>query len=289
MKSRFFTYGISILAFASGLSAYSADFSLGCSDIRGSTENCSLTVAIRGEIKRGDFDRFKQFLLQDNALGAYSNHVFLNSLGGDVSEAMRFADFFDKSSAKTIVGPYSKCYSACVLMFAGAAGRTLAPAGELGVHRIVLNSEDFAYAREKAVVLQASEDAYSYLTRQGIPQDIVSKMRETPASEIFVFDFFDVRHRYSSLDNPIYADIVDKRCGKMPSEGKVSPAEAKLDTEQLKRLRGWVICREQLRVNNQREFFRSELAELFRNGKSIAFPNGSLAKAQQAFVKAFAE
>ena len=224
--------------------------------------------------------------MEDDALRGYTNHVWLNSPGGDVVEAMRFAELFDKSSAAVNVGPYSKCYSACVFMFAGAASRTVFPMGELGVHRLVLKSEEVAYAREKAVVVQASEDVYTFLIRQGMPQDIVVKMRETPASEMFVFDFFDLRRR-RSLDNPVYVDIVEKRCGKIPPEGRLSPAEGALDDKRLAPLRTWVSCRFAVREANMQDFFRIELERLLQNGKSIVFTGGSGNSAKRVFAEAF--
>jgi hypothetical protein len=283
MRSRLLVPVVAALLLLSGTPARSAEFSV----VRGGKEYGGLGVAIRGEINRGDFDRFKQFLLRDDALKGYANQVWLNSPGGDVVEAMRFADLFDKSSATAYVGPYSKCYSACVFMFAGAASRTIFPLGELGVHRLILKSDEVAYAREKAVVLQASEEAYAYLIRQGIPQDIVTKMRETPASEMFVVDFLDVRRR--SLDNPAYVDIVEKRCGRMPPEGSLSPTDTALDGEKLASLRKWVDCRGQLRDSNLREFFRMELTELLRTGRSSVFPSGSSSQARRAFAVAFVE
>jgi hypothetical protein len=245
-----------------------------------------LGISIRGQINQGDFDRFKLFLLEDDALKGYANHVWLNSPGGDVVEAMRFAELFDKSSASVNVGPYSKCYSACVFMFAGGNSRTVFPLGELGVHRLVLKSEDVAYAREKTIVVQASEDVYTFLIRQGMPQDVVAKMRDTPASEIFVFDFFDLRGR-RSLDNPVYVDIVEKRCGKMPPEGRLSPAERAQDGQRLAPLRAWVNCRSELREANMREFFRVELESLLRSGMSNVFPGGSGSRAKRAVSEAF--
>lgn len=284
MRSRLLVPVAAALVLLSGTLARGADFSV----VQGGKDYGGLGVAIRGEIVRGDFDRFKQFLLEGNALKGYANQIWLNSLGGDVVEAMRFADLFDRSGATAYVGPYSKCYSSCVFMFAGAASRTLFPLGELGVHRLVLKSDEIEYAREKAVVIQASEDAYAYLLRQGIPQDIVTKMRETPASEIFVIDFFDARQR-RSLDNPAFLDIVEKRCGRMPPEGSLSPADGSLSEEELSTLRKWVVCRGQLRDSNLKEFFRFELAEFLRSGKSIVFPVGSGENAKRAFSEAFAE
>jgi hypothetical protein len=200
---------------------------------------------------------------------------------------MRFADLFDRSSATVNVGPYSKCYSACVLMFAGAASRSLSPAGELGVHRLVFKSSAIAYGRDKSVLIQASEDAYAYLLRQGIPQDIVTKMRETPASEMFIIDFFDMRKR-PSLDNPAFVDIVEKLCGKMPSEEHL-PRGLSLDSKLLDPLRKWVSCRRQVQSSSLRDFFRLELGDLLRTGKSYVFPSGSNTIARRAFNDAFGQ
>lgn len=257
---------------------------------QGSKEYPGRSITIRGEINQGDFERFRQFLLTENALEAYSNGIWLNSPGGDVAEAMSFADLFDRSSAPVKVGPYSKCYSSCVLMFAGGARRTLFPAGELGVHRLVFRSSEIVYGREKSVLIQASEDAYAYLLRQGIPQDIVTKMRETPASEMFIIDFFDMRKR-PTLDNPAFVDTVEKVCGKMPPEGKLSPSEVPLplDGERLAPLRKWVACQNQVQSSSLRDFFRLELRDLLRTGKSYVFPTGSNSTARRAFNDAFGQ
>ena len=284
MFSRFFISALAVFVLVAALPVNSAEFSV----VRGGRTFFGLGISIRGEIKRGDFDRFRLFLLEDDALKGYASHVWLNSPGGDVIEAMRFADLLDKSGATAYVGPDSKCYSACVFIFAGAASRSIFPQGELGVHRITLKSDEVAYAREKSVVVQASEEAYAYLVRQGIPQEVVTKMRETPASELFVFDFFEAR-RFRSLDNPAFVDIVEKRCGKMPADGKLSPAEAALDGDRIEILRKWVVCRSQLQTLNLKKYFQIELTNLLQRGNSSVYPTDSAARAKRAFDGAFAE
>lgn len=50
---------------------------------------------IEVEIKVSDFERFQAFLLQPGNLSAYANYVWLDSRGGDLPEAMKFANLLD--------------------------------------------------------------------------------------------------------------------------------------------------------------------------------------------------
>ena len=139
-----------------------------------------VSVLIQGRIDAGDFDKFKDFLVQPGHLKAYANYVWLDSIGGDLNEAMKFANLFEKSSASVVVGPDGKCYSACFMMFAGAADRWLYTFGELGVHRVSVSSPQADRAQRRDIERKVSEDLRRYLTIQGIPATLIDQMMDTP-------------------------------------------------------------------------------------------------------------
>ena len=244
------------------------------------------SVSIRGEIRRGDFDRFKEFLLVKNNLKAYTNFVWLNSPGGDVAEAMKFAALFDRSSASVIVGPYSKCYSACFAMYAGGVNRILFPLGELGVHRVALSALEVDLNKGKALVLPVALDIYSYLIQQGIPRPIVDKMMETPATDMFKIDMELLeRHGwYGAMSNqPTFFDTTEKACGRNPDP---SPSKSQIgetrDDRTKKKVIAWVDCKAVLQNKNTISFIESEF-ELAKQGKnSVIFPVGKLNQIRQA-------
>lgn len=55
-----------------------------------------VSVLIEGHIKLDDFDKFKNFLRKPGHLKAYANYVWLDSVGGDLNEVLRFANLFEK-------------------------------------------------------------------------------------------------------------------------------------------------------------------------------------------------
>lgn len=246
-----------------------------------------VSISIRGEIKGGDFDRFKHFLLLPGNLKAYTNYVWLNSPGGDVVEAMKFATLFEKSGASVIVGPDSKCYSACFIMFSGGIDRSLYPFGELGVHRISLSNLEIDIARGKDLVLPVSNDVYGYLLMQGIPRAILDKMMETPASAMYRLDSELLKRNgwYRAISTQaIFFDTVEKACGKLPDPfPEKSVLEQPRDERTMQLMRAWTQCKIDLQTKNTRHFVASELLQLGAGKTSLLFPKGKLKEATVAF------
>ena len=66
-------------AFAFDKPAAAAEFSRQEADQFG-----PVSIVLKGQIKPGDFDRFKDFLLLPGNLKAYTNYVWLDSIGGNL-------------------------------------------------------------------------------------------------------------------------------------------------------------------------------------------------------------
>ncbi len=154
-----------------------------------------VSIGIWGEIKDGDFERFRDFLLRPGNLKAYSNYIWLDSQGGNVIEAMKFANLFEKSSASVVVGSESRCYSACFLLFAGGVDRVLYPFAELGVHRLSANGPGLSEAARSGLLQNIGNQVYGYLLTQGMPQPVLDEMRDTPASSLFIIDRLMLQRR----------------------------------------------------------------------------------------------
>lgn len=250
------------------------------------------SISIRGEIRLGDFDRFKEFLLVNTNLKAYTNRIWLNSPGGSVSEAMKFAVLFDKSSASVFVGPGSKCYSACFTMYAGGVNRTLSPFGELGVHRVSLSELETDLGKGKALVAPVAQDVYNYFLSQGIPRAIVDKMMETPATDIFKIDMqMLIRSGWyrAMSDQPTFFDTVEKACGRFPDAYPTkSILEQSRDEQTEQYLKKWVDCKISLQTKNTYAFLKSEYELLKQRRNSRIFPMGKLQEAHQALSILFA-
>jgi hypothetical protein len=174
-------------------------------------------VSISGPIERGDYQRLTRFILGSAHRNAFLSSIYLNSPGGDVQEAMKIANLLDKSFAMTFVDENSVCASACVLIWAGGATRSLQ--GKLGVHRISLSSASVDVDRQDRVVHPASLSVESFLRRAGIPRRIIDKMNETSSSDVFMIDtrWLIEEDLIDAVSyRPAFIDIAARQCGPDP-------------------------------------------------------------------------
>ena len=234
-----------------------------------------VSVLIKGRIEAGDFDKFKNFLLLPRHLKAYANYVWLDSIGGDLSEAMKFANLFEKSSASVVVGPDGKCYSACFMMFAAAADRWLYTFGELGVHRITVNSPQADRAQRKEIAIGVSNDLRQYLAVRGIPATLIDKMMDTPAFDMTIIDTLMLKRmgwlRYLA-SRPSFLVAVEKACGPQPDIETAKPAKPSV----------WEACKIDYQTKSTKRFAAAELALLDAGQPSLLFAPGTLAEAKRA-------
>ena len=242
-----------------------------------------VSVLVKGQIQAGDFDKFRAFLLLPGHLKAFANYVWLDSVGGNLAEAMKFASLFEKSSASVVVGPDAKCYSACFMMFASGVDRWLYAFAELGVHQVTVNfPADAALldASAKNSMTQAvTKNAGTYLASQGIPQTLVSKMQETPAKEMFIINTLMIKRegwqRIMALQ-PKFLEAVEQVCGPQPIEQTRPPAPAQS---------AWNACKISFQTQSTKRFAVSELEAVQAGQPSLLFLPGKLLESQKAVSK----
>jgi hypothetical protein len=152
------------------------DVNRGPNTCDGDRGTCGLVLEIRGQIDASTFNKFKR-LVDDTRRRAesqkwyiYPPWVNLNSPGGSVAAAMAIGRILRSEQAHAIVDDNAVCYSACVLVLAGATGRVMG--GKIGIHRPYLE------VPQQQVTPESVRDLY-----QKLLQDIRSYFREMNVSE----------------------------------------------------------------------------------------------------------
>jgi hypothetical protein len=243
-----------------------------------------VAIGIWGEIKEGDFERFRTFLLQPGNLKAYSNYIWLDSQGGNVIEAMKFANLFERSAASVVVGSESRCYSACFLLFAGGSDRVLYPFAELGVHQMAANAPGISAATRTGLLEAVSSKVYGYLLAQGMPQAVLDEMRDTPASSMFIIDRLMLKRKgwnRTMLMQPAFLDLVEKACGSHPEPDK-SLFEQQRDETARERMKPWTACKLDLQAQHTRRFVEAELSLVEAGKPALLFAADKAKEARTA-------
>ncbi len=229
------------------------------------------SLRISGQIRKGDFDRFQRFLVSSKALNAFRKRVILDSTGGDVGEALKLATLIERSYATVMV--YGKCYSACFILYAAGADRSLFMGSVLGLHRVSLSAAESDIGKAKNLVAPASDVVSNYLQKQGIPRSIIDKMNETSASDIVLLDKDDiVKAGFSKIMkyNSTYIDVVEKSCGRYPYDSFGS-----IPADDLMRGKVWIDCEFDIQVKNKDAFILAEIDRLKKGQATVLFPKGS--------------
>lgn len=86
-------------------------------------------IDIKGEIARGDADRFYEL-----ARTAPKAMVFLHSPGGLVDEGLSIGAEIAQRGFTTVAGPDSECHSVCALIWVSGATRIMDRSANIGVH-----------------------------------------------------------------------------------------------------------------------------------------------------------
>ena len=254
-----------------------AEFSLS----QGDTDADSLQIS--GEIKRGDYARFQQFLTQPGNFWGLGNYVLLSSKGGDVDEALKFANLFETASIRVMVSDY--CYSSCFIMYMAGVDRGLIGPGELGVHRMALSKSDRDIGRARSLISPKASSVRDYLAYLGTPSKILDKMNETPASGLYRMDTFSLKDAGLLAVmgyQPIFLDVVEQACGRNPDPypGEFIRTRPRSD-EVMNSIRIWAKCMRKVRLDNFSIFLRKEYKLLVSGKPSIAFPPNSVAEVER--------
>lgn len=100
---------------------------------------------------------------------------YLDSNGGSVDTAMKIGRLIRRSSGAAFVTENSKCLSACVLILAGAARRSVE--GKVGIHRLYeRNGTETSPVAQKEKYNLLGKKVKSFLNEMNIPEKLYDDM-----------------------------------------------------------------------------------------------------------------
>ncbi len=154
------------------------------------------TLYLTGEIRQGDAERLASLMPQLEAV----KHLMINSLGGDLAEAMRLAELVKNAHIDVRVGQGGYCVSACFFVFLEGYYRsatsanddgTLMPqakrerrAGVVGIHRPYLKPKNGDIASPKKQE-ELMHQVRAYLVSKSVAQHLIDEMMARPSNEIY--------------------------------------------------------------------------------------------------------
>lgn len=203
--------------------ALSADFSdNSCKSVDGST----CVISMRGIIKSGDYERYRQSLYSIYVRQALkqipdkSSTVFLSldSLGGDLSEAIKIAESLINDNVVTNVEPNASCVSSCVIILAGGVARIVD--GNVGIHRPFLN--DSSSPQDANLTFdQTKSRAKALFEKSGVTPSLWDAMMAIPPSNVRYLTPEEVVSYGLKGNNPAHFDYLDSVRAKKLGVNKV--------------------------------------------------------------------
>ena len=145
-------------------------------------------LLLKGEIVPGDYDRLIDIVKKSPERFYASTGLILASPGGDISEALKIADFVKKTYSPVWVGEWAgPCISACFLIYSSASKRE-AGTGTIGVHRPYVNPTrltTLSILESEASQKRLMRAARAYLVEHDVPTNIIDKMFQSSSLEVY--------------------------------------------------------------------------------------------------------
>jgi hypothetical protein len=168
-----------------------------CND---STHSCLLILKLQGQITVADYQKIKG-LIDETDRQAKSKkwerdgtHVYLDTPGGSVDAAMAIGRLLRKDGASAQIGyqplhTQGICYSACVLVLAGAVTRHMDD-GKVGIHRPYLEVPKDAVSPNKVSELfqKTLQDIRSYFREMNVSEQLADAMLRINPENMRVLD-----------------------------------------------------------------------------------------------------
>lgn len=210
MRSQFYRVITSTLLVGFCVSAQGANISI----VKTESNN---VLEISGAIEKGDYSKLKKLLLdkKENFV-AFQRLVLLDSVGGDVQEALKIGELMRKNFSTTYVNADKVCFSSCFLIWAGSVKRIVNESAKLGVHRLALASKESSINKTEKLTSPMLSIVDTYLRKNGIPSKVIDRMNETSPSDIYLIsqDWLIKEDLINSIEyQPSFIEVVEKECG----------------------------------------------------------------------------
>jgi len=155
------------------------------------------TLYLKGEIRPGDAEHFATVVTKQK----YIYNFEINSLGGDLAEAIQIANLVKGLHNIVYVEDDGYCVSACFFILLEGYNRTFSPANDdgtlpadkyrqmyhfsfVGIHRPYLSSPsgDGKSAIQQETIMGFARD---YLKQKSVPQHLIDEMMARPSNDIY--------------------------------------------------------------------------------------------------------
>jgi hypothetical protein len=177
-----------------------------------------------GEIKKGDFRKtikcLSSFIESGPPKPYWSEElklmlsepgwIILNSVGGDVNEAIKFGRFFRESIAEVFIG--DQCYSACSIAAFGTVSPGISPDNKMGLHRIfydkaTLKQTDIVEYQKNYNAIK--EGMRRYCLDMDVPNSIMERLFSVSSEDLYIlkndeYDFLFIQ--------PAYDEWIEAKC-----------------------------------------------------------------------------
>jgi len=145
-------------------------------------------LLLKGKIIPGDYDRLINIVKKNPKRFYASTGLILASPGGDISEALKIAEFVKKTYSPVWVGEWAgPCVSACFLIYASASKRE-AGTGTIGVHRPYVDPKrltSLSILESETSQKRLMHAARAYLEEHDVPTNIIDKMFQSSSLEVY--------------------------------------------------------------------------------------------------------
>ncbi|MCC0006755.1 MAG: hypothetical protein H6876_01340 [Hyphomicrobiaceae bacterium] len=201
----------------------------------------SCRVALEGEIKQGDFEKFAETILQGWGLGCSHYSIVLSSNGGNVVEAIKIGRLVRELAAHTWAPSNTPgrtscsnyrfkprggcvCFSACSLIWAAGVQR----GGDyVYMHRPYFKKQlDDPFSRQSIQAYRSAFDlTRDYLHEMNVPEMVIEKMLATSSVKGARLD----RRELQMMEvDPIYEELILRECGSNSKKIRTVHTECKL-------------------------------------------------------------
>jgi hypothetical protein len=161
-----------------------------------------LMINMKGEIEKGDDVRFS--IASGSAKSVW---LYLDSVGGEPETAMRIGSLLRQKNGWVMA---KRCYSSCVLIFAGGIYRTgygrKAPV--VGVHRIYFGQlpAELTSDQVKALYDQTLQHIRDYLAKMNVAPELLSYMQSFEPENIHVLSKSELRRFGLGENDPVFME-----------------------------------------------------------------------------------
>jgi len=188
-------------------------------------------IEISGEIKKGDYDNYLNLIVSHQSIPIT---VYLDSPGGNVSEAISIGKIMRKSLSQSIINKNGQCNSACFLLWASAVKRFPSQSaidfngyiGRIGLHRPFYEHSTYSELNTtKAKEEYKKLEAYvtSYLNELQIPSNIIETMFRMKSTDAYFITDTDLIEKIGQ-EAPFFEEWLIAKCGELTEKESIDAA-----------------------------------------------------------------